>query len=401
LISLRALDVSRKGLDWRMMDFRNQVYYPAKAFREGNNPYDASAFRQRYPTTRRFAPYLPHTLVIHLPWSALPFATAERVYFLWTLGLYVVVAALTVSMSGLPMTAMSVFGLATLVLISRPAHNNLLLGQLGAELAVATLASIAFARSRPWLSSLCLVAALAKPTYGVPLAAMMLVGGDVRVVARATLVTGTLCAFVASVLAWNAGGIASLLHTVYEGGSRYGRMLGEPQDLISRSDIPTLIGRLLWIRIDWNMQILIALAVVGVACAALAKLRRVAGDREKVLSTSVMCLALVLCSYHQAYDLIVLMVIPVMLLATKAPSALPVRASRWAIAALVSVPLVNYLASYHAIDYLGLTGWSVRIIGMLNAACLSAAFAIALAAIVRLHPTSQDAADTVPTAPLS
>src|SRR6185369_2352788 len=45
---------------WGLMDFRDEIYYPARALRDGVNPYDTKTYVARYPVGNAFAPYVPH-----------------------------------------------------------------------------------------------------------------------------------------------------------------------------------------------------------------------------------------------------------------------------------------------------------------------------------------------------
>src|SRR4051794_9554226 len=61
-------------------DFALAIYYPVRAFLDRANPYDQSAYLARYPVRNAFAPYLPSTLLLHLPLGLMPLGTAAFLY---------------------------------------------------------------------------------------------------------------------------------------------------------------------------------------------------------------------------------------------------------------------------------------------------------------------------------
>jgi len=101
-----------------------------------------------------------------------------------------------------------VLALAAVLIASRPGHMNLLLGQVTAQVAIGAYVALRWARTRPLLAGLGLALATLKPTYGVPLAALMLFGrGDVIAVAVGTAVSVALCLLALVPLVHAAGGV--------------------------------------------------------------------------------------------------------------------------------------------------------------------------------------------------
>src|SRR4029450_12489403 len=155
---------------WVLQDFRDAVYYPVVAWLHGGNPYDQDAQARRYPVGQSFPLYLPATLVAHLPFGLLPPAEAAWGYF-----------ATTLLLTGA---------------LSRPraGQMTLPLGQVTAQVGLASYVALRWARSRPLLAGLGLALATLKPTYGVPLAALMLLGrGDMRATAVGVAASVAMC----------------------------------------------------------------------------------------------------------------------------------------------------------------------------------------------------------------
>src|SRR5438094_1958504 len=134
LLSGRALSKlnvpgAPNGTDWGLSDFRDAVYYPERAFLDGKDPYDYDDVQRTYPIGNGFPVYSPITFLVHLPFGLLPYRAAELAYFLTTIALTVVLGWLALVVSDVPVDAPRLFAVATVLLASRPGHQNLLLGQ--------------------------------------------------------------------------------------------------------------------------------------------------------------------------------------------------------------------------------------------------------------------------------
>src|SRR5205814_595034 len=78
-------------------DFRDVMYYPARAVLAGVNPYDGSAnnphsYANRFPAGNNFPLYSPLIFVPALPLAVLPLETSVVIWWLFTVGLTVVLA---------------------------------------------------------------------------------------------------------------------------------------------------------------------------------------------------------------------------------------------------------------------------------------------------------------------
>ena len=366
---------------WVLQDFRDAVYYPVVAFLDGRNPYDQSAQARTYPVGQPFPPYLPLTLLAHLPFGLLPYAEAGDLYLAVLVGLTAVLAALAIAGCGLAVTAAGVLGLTAVLLLSRPGHMNLLLGQVAVQVAIGAYVALRWARTRPLLAGLGLALAMLKPTYGVPLAVLMLLGrGDVAAVVIGGVVSVALSAVALVPLAHAAGGVGPFVASV--GGSATAFSTESTSNAwasFARIDVVALLARVLGRVPDGWVEVALGLAVTA---AGIVGLRRLRGDRSAPtaqLAFGLVCLTLLIGTYHQAYDA-VLLAQPAVALGTArwgrgvvAPASL-----RWAILALLAVPGANYLATGTLTSgmVVGSTVWLA--VTALNPAALLAAWGLHL-----------------------
>jgi hypothetical protein len=149
-----------------MLDFDSGAYYPVRAFLAGENPYDRQRFLSLYPVSDGFPPYPPFTLLFHLPFALLPHAAAATAYAIFTVALTLLLARMVLQNTQGFATTTGVFLLAGVLLLTRPGHWNLVLGQRAALLAVGCFIALFEARRRPWLSGFGLALATLKPTWG-------------------------------------------------------------------------------------------------------------------------------------------------------------------------------------------------------------------------------------------
>src|SRR5262249_46322607 len=142
--------VPRYGLQ----DFRDAVYFPVVALLEGHNPYDVADYLARYPVGRKFPLYSPITLFVHLPFGLLPQDAASVAYLVVNLLLVLVLAATSLSLTGVRTTWTATLGLATLVLVSHPGEMTLFIGQPSIYVALGVYLAFHFARTRPLVAGL-------------------------------------------------------------------------------------------------------------------------------------------------------------------------------------------------------------------------------------------------------
>jgi len=374
---------------WVLQDFRDAVYYPVVAFLDGRNPYDQAAQAQTYPVGQAFPPYLPLTLVAHLPFGLVPTVEADALYVVAVLALTAAIAALALGGAGVPMTSAATIGLTALLLLSRPGHMNLLLGQVAEQVVIGTYVALRWARTRPLLGGLGLALASLKPTYGVPLALLMLFGrGDLGAVTAGVALSGALCLAALVPLAHAAGGLAPFVASL--GGSATAFAAEHTSNAWSsfaRIDVVALAARVLGGVPDTWMEIVLG---VMVTVAGVIGLRRLRGDDSAPtaqLGVGLVCLTLLIGSYHQAYDALLLAQPAVALLAGSWGRGVAApRALRWVVLALLAIPAVNYLATGTMVSEMTVGSPTWLVVTAVNPAALLAAWGIHLGVACRPAP---------------
>jgi hypothetical protein len=361
---------------WGLVDFRDAIYYPVVALLDGNNPYDAVAYAGTYPVGNTFPPYLPLTLLVHLPFGLMPNTAAAVAYLLTTALLTLLVAVLSLRLVRVQPSWSGVFLIAALILLSRPGYWNLYLGQYSATLAVGCYAALYWAATRPGLAALGVAVAMLKPTYGLPLIVMMLAMGHVRAVVGGVAVSGALSAAVAGVIVRNVGGLGAFLDSLGSSHASFGMDPAvDPTLSTYRVDAVALIGRWIGEPLSGAGEMLVLVAVLGAAILALYHLRTRERSNDVIpgpVSVAIVCSAVVLCTYHQTYDLL-LMAAPAVAMATGALAsgrAVPAW-TRWALGLSLVALASNYLVSGTALARLGLRGgWWVAVTSLNGAAVL-------------------------------
>lgn len=169
-------DSTRQG----HFDFHNGVYLPSRAFLDGVSPYGAR-LPLEYPVTRPLPLLSPWTLLLHAPLALLPLPIAEWLYFGINVGLLAGIAWFCVLWIPDPARRFDWWCIALLlVFASRAGHTTLFTGYSTAELVLATLVALWYARSRPWLAAVAVAISSCKPTYSIPLFLLMMARGDRR-----------------------------------------------------------------------------------------------------------------------------------------------------------------------------------------------------------------------------
>ncbi len=175
-----------------LIDYRDAVYYPVVAFLDGENPYDRERVVARYPINNTIGLYSPMTLLVHLPLGFLSYRASEVAYVAASMLLMVVLAVVAWRVNGHVPDAGTVLGLAAVLVITRPGHWNLMLGQVSLPAALATIAALWLAPTRPWLAGLGFAVATFKPTYGLPLLALLAIRREWRALTIGVVLAGVL-----------------------------------------------------------------------------------------------------------------------------------------------------------------------------------------------------------------
>jgi hypothetical protein len=335
-----------------MLDFQLAVYYATKAFVAGVNPYDRVSFLAHYPVSTPFAPYLPTTFLLHLPFAFLPLTGSAILYFVLQLALVIVLAAVSLRYNGQETSGAAVLLVAALIVLSIPGRKTLLLGQLTLQAVLGSYVALHYARRSPVVSGLGLAFTMFKPSFGLPLAVLMLARRDTRAVIIGAAVTAAANLPLLAILAHQSGGYQPLATDVIQtfranqvawAESREITLVLDPATSNYRIDAVTLLSRFLGHPLGGAAQLLTALVVLGAAAVAL---RVGAGadsthDPYDVVSTSIICVAMLFAVYHLNYDLLLLTLPAVALARGRLPVELRPPRRRWVLLALLTVLAVN------------------------------------------------------------
>ncbi len=293
--------------DWAFQDFLGVVYYPAVAFLVGDNPYNAAFFLNNYPVFFAFPPFLPAVFLVHLPFALLPQTLAIILYTLTVLGLIALLSYASLRIAALPTRFSSVVLIMAMILISRPGHSNLLLGQTAAQFGLVTYMAYYFAGRSTALGVVGLVFSVLKPTFGIPLALLLMARGHIRLVLIAALVAVALNVPFVIMLVEMEGSLSALVQSLIASIPTWsGHEYVDPATSATRIDLGSVIGRWSGVAPTAVGQILILVGTIGTAALASAGGAKKAIHGMQHLLFGIALLAILLCAYHVMYDLIIL-----------------------------------------------------------------------------------------------
>lgn len=366
------------GRQWVLEDFRDAIYYPTVATLDGVNPYDPAAYRQRYPVEKTFPLYLPATTVVHLPIALLPYRLAELAYFLLTLGLSYVLAHASVAWTARVPTTLAVLVTAICVLASRPGHMNLLLGQVTLQVGLGCYLALANAGRRTGLAAAGVALAAIKPTTGIPLAALLAFGYDDVRATGIGLALATLISLLPLGRLLASNGPTAFLDAL------------QSADRAFRSD-RTVDAASSWTRIDGasllaqvtgtepgaSVEIGLLLLMVGVGAIAIRRILRTQAASGPPLALLLSSTTILACTYHQAYDLLLLTAPMVALAAGELGRAVGPR-MRIGLLGLLGLTAANYASTFAVHEALGFGPALWRGIVAVNPAALCVCWASAV-----------------------
>lgn len=340
----------RLGASWALVDFRGVIYYPVRAFIDGANPYDRTAFRARYPVGMTFPPFLPSTLLIHLPFGVMPLALASMAYVAFSVGLTVLLGWAAVRASGVTSWTAALLA-AALVTLSRPGQWNLLLGQVTLQVVLLCWVALHFAQRTPWLSGLALGVAAFKPTFALPIGVLMLARGNVKVVGIALVSALALNLPAAAILEHRAGALTLLLHnparpyTSWAGRSQFSR-----HARLYHLDVYALFGRITG-QLSHAAEAVIMILVLAVAALLIRRLRgSETTPGHQNLSEAIIFVATLLCVHHLDYDLLLLAFPVAALVYRRTPGLLENAAVRRGMLCLFALMAANYVSTQSVLD---------------------------------------------------
>lgn len=373
--------------DWAMADFRASVYFPAVTFLNGENPYNPAQFLARHPTEGMFPLYLPAFLLIDLPFGFMEYNHAAVAFFVCTIALTLAVAFMAVRMSGLPTSAALLLTVASLMILSRPGHMNLLLGQATLLFVIGVYLAIDKAQNSPAWGGLGIVLACLKPTFGVPLFLLMLAQKRFRAILYAIGIGALVNLPPLIILTHRSGGLPPFFHSLVANYGAWGKDRDiDPLTSTLLVNASGVISRLAHRPLGFPAQALVMLALLGVAAAALHTLALENSQEARVLTATIVALATLTATHHQPYDLLLLTLPCVALLGHRLPRVFYAPRLYWPVTGLLAILAFNYVATFSGIKGLGLSGLAHRLVIEVNPIALLALFILVVTAVIVARP---------------
>jgi len=337
-------------------DFNINVYYPVKAFLNGENPYNWTTQLSHYPVSAALAPYLPYVMLIHFPLSFFSVSSAQILYYFISIALILVAASLTLKMVYNRNPVNAVLMLSALIIFSRPGQLNLLLGHLSLEFVIGTYVALFFARTNPAYSGLGLALSMTKPSFGLPLMVLMLANKNVRpvVIGIGISILATLC--VLPFLIKAEGGLTSFIQIMITSYKEWGNIqIFDPGANVA-IDLPSFVSRVTGMPFGYG-RLPILFLVIAASSLAIYLLSCCRNKQAEHLSSCIICIAILVGLYHSAYDLLIL-IYPVTLLVCnfEAVSGFINSKIRWVMILLFFIVSFNIISSHKFLDYFQFKG---------------------------------------------
>jgi hypothetical protein len=396
----------RLGAPAAMNDFYSSVYYPVRAFLNGENPHDRERLKALYPQVEEYPPYLPLNLVLYLPFGLLPPRIAAVAYFVFSAALTLPLSVVALRLAGSLPSPWRVTLVAALLLLSRPGHWTLISGQHAILLVLLSYLALLHARRSPVLSGIALGVCMYKVTYGIPLALLMLACGYAPAVGIGALVAGAVNTPLLLLLARRASGVGPFLQKLSESYQYWQNLPGmdpgtslDPMSF-NRIDAATFVSRFVGHPVPSAVSMLLAAAVLGAAALGLRRLAKHRGRAAEDLSLALICLGLLIAVYHMTYDIVLLTAPLAALVARGLPRPAP---SAWnaGFIMLFAVPGLNWALSQSALQAWQPAHSVWLVVASVNTACLLTLFAGYLAlALAYTGPPASLATTPVNTPPL-
>lgn len=332
---------------WVMTDFKTAIYYPVVAFLSGENPYAVERFMQLYPVDAGFPLYLPMTLLVHVPFGVLPTPAAFSAYFAFSLVMLFAVAVASLAFNRIPVRATDVFLIVGILSLSRPGHWNLLVGQPVLQLVLASYVALCFANRSPIISALGLALSVTKPTFGVPIALLILAQGHYRPVLYGGAIAALINAPLVLFLAESAGGTGPFLDALVKNlGTWETERVVSPTMSIIRIDAIAFISRFVGKPMSVASQIGLFVGILTVVGCILRRTAKIDDPQIQTLTIGIICLATLLCVHHQAYDLLLLTLPFIGLVYHKFPKDFYASSGYHSSVGLLTLLAANYAATH-------------------------------------------------------
>lgn len=354
-LSTSRLDV---GL---LTDFRDAIYYPVVALRDGVNPYNVDSYYRHYPVGQEFPLYTPIHLLVNAPLLLFSFSTARAVNFGWNLFLVLGLAATAIRLAGMRLRTAGIFGLGALILVSDPGKFDLRTGQPTLMIVIAVYLALRARRRAESaedseraipsgalpivVGAVALAVVWTKPTFAIPLTVLLLVRGRARVAALGTALGIVLSAVVLPSLVNAAGGLSQLVQSWQDSARVTSQSKQSQLGSGLRIDIANTFVRVTHLHPSEAAGAIGGLLLLSAGAWLVWKLHRrdPDGDREELV-IMLGCLLILTSMYHVPYDYL-LLVGPLLMLARRRP----LHAIEWphrarpAVIALLLVPMIDPL----------------------------------------------------------
>lgn len=383
-------------VDWGLMDFQNTVYYPVSAFLSGVNPYDFEEYSKTYPVDASFPLYSPLILVLHAPLGALSFETANVVYFFFNSILFVILALLLFIVCERKMSLWSVVTVAILMIVSRPGWMVLLCGQIVCQVTIGTILALHYSGSRPFRAGLGLALACLKPTFGVPLALMLLFRGHVRTVVIGACISVGSALIVITAMPGVDNGVVEFMRVIWSQHVTADNLLGVPDPSYHmRIDSMSVIARIF----SWNPGT-VEMALVFVVMTAIfgiiiSRMRSYDDEHRACSLTSILIGMVILCSiYHMEYDALILFLVAASLMTKSRSNFQDVSPRLWAATlGLTIVFLWNPLTTKFARSSLEMSDRAIAHVGTADGALLLLVLLVCGYVALKLRPRNLGSSD--------
>lgn len=359
-------------------DFRDAVYYPVVAFTDGENPYDPGHYYRTYPVGQEFPLYSPVHLVVHLPLAALSLPDARAAYFALNLALILVLAAAALRLAGYGVGPDAVFALGALLLLSGPGRTDLRNGEPTLLIVLACYLALAARPAQVGRAATGVVIALAKPTFGIPLAILLAARRRFRGVLIGIGIAIGISLAASIPLTHAAGGIGKLFDSLRDDLDVTSRSLQSRIGSPLRLDAANAVARLLGVRPSEGVATACGVLLLAVGTWAAWRLHTNdrLGDRGEV-AVSLATLVILVPIFRVGYDLLLLTWPILLLLRRRPPDAIWPQWLRRTLVALLLLPMVDPTSWSAFDDVIGRDGVVAGLLGPTAIGlCLLAAFAI-------------------------
>ena len=352
-------------------DFHNGVYFPAQAFAHGVSPY-GQKYADTYPVARSMPFYSPFCFVVHLPYVGMSLQVAEIVHFAVLALQVLLIAYLSLRFTKLDAGWSTTLWLTVFLVASRASYGTMFTGYFTYELILATLLALQFG-DRKWWGCLGFLLACAKPTYGLPLAILMLARGQWRTVLCGGLLAVALNAAAVGWLMQSAT-LAELRADVEYAQTEHREDPNElPENSWTRVDFLGVVAKWLrWAPNDLD-HILWMIPAIAFPCWVLWRLRNNQDESGCAsLSGLIAGAALIASIYHHYYDLLVLVpsILALMWPSVGRLNQIPTT-QRWLASIALAFVLFNYLSANFVLDKLDLSNTAEDVVTSVNGVVLA------------------------------